>query len=383
MLVWFAHVVAAALAYCPPPTQLDRVRAVADATLAANRHEFVNGDFTGTYWTPAPAYIYPFSGDLAMAMEGYPDAFTAAEIQNLVRVFQFWQTPEGDVPIAVGEDGYPTRWNGGPCPRKNYAHTQTDSTFSLPQMEYIAWKKGAPLDPTVLAKMAAALETVPLSPAGLVHIGSVDPWISWGYHDDVLILGDDLWGSLMYRQAALALSEMLKELYSEETVWAARAAQVEKEIGSLRDSDSGMYLAGSEQNDQIDILGSCYAVAHGALSEENATAVSEWVVAHYAEITRDGFIRQSPANWEVTGSTPECPLYSPGNNQDGYWAVGNGWVYETIALTDPGLATQYVEDWLGGLDSTLENHGATQNGHPWNMVSTTGFMRVLTPPPTP
>lgn len=352
---------------------LAQIVLIASTALSLNHRTFPDDV---EWWQPAPHYSYDcYAADIGLAAEGYPDGFTASQLRAVAQKFIDARDVKGDMPISLDQDGYADSWKG--C--AGGSRPTGDPAWYVPSLVRLAQEKDG--DGSFFAANATALDLalsrIPIDKeTGLVFVNPSAPWLPWGFHDAVLTTGDDLMGSLLYRQAALDLAWLYGQGGNEKKAasWSSAAAGAASNLYRLCDKSSGMYLAASGQNAQIDILGSALAVYSGAITGDDADSVGKWLLDH-PEMRVNGFVRQSPTNWAVTINS-ECG-WGVGNYDDGAWAVGDGWVFSALYRADQQAALQFAEGWTKGDDPTMEWYGSTTTGFTGNLVSTTGLVRAM------
>jgi hypothetical protein len=351
----------------------------ANSLLALNHQTF--SDTGADFWAAAPAYgaTTAYVADTWYAFAGYPSYFTGTQIKNFILEVVAAKDGNGDFPISLNSNGTALNFYSG-CDTVHAYPTGT-SDLVLPQMEYLYYQKTGDL--TVFnateSELKTALSNIPRdATTTLVYIPPSQPWIAWGFHDGIESTGDDLMGSLLYYQA----EEDMSALYAatgdaaDAASFATAAANIKANISTLWDGTDGMFYAATGHNNQIDVLGSAYAVYIGITSPVQTTAISDYLVNNYSSLVANGYVRQSPQNWAYSWGGNECGR-GTGNYDDGSWSVGNAWVATAIAETDASLASQFITSFSNNPDMSQEYYGQTSNGATDNLESPMGALGFI------
>jgi hypothetical protein len=362
----------------------DKISTVVTGDLSTNQTSFTDG--SGNFWTAGPAssgYQYSFAADTWTTLAGDPNYFTATQIKNIFEKFVAARNSNGDLPVALNDDGsaytYYSAWDG-------YLHHVTgDGDFFVPMMEKLYYDKtctSGSCDISAFATTATYLKTelshIPRDPSNtLVYVTPGDEWVPWGFHDMVRTTGDDLIGSLFYYEDSLDMAA----LYNTEgdttdaTFFTNEANNIKNNISTLWDSTDGMFYAATGQNHQIEVDGSAYAAYLstlpgdlGIITQAQATDISNYLVNNYTALTAgSGYIRQSPADWAYcyaisnSGTGSGC-RYSSGQYDNGLWSVANEWVANTLKITSPSQAVQFITDFSNNPNIGQEWYNYSNSG---------------------
>ena len=354
------------------------LQAQATSVLAATAGTFPDAT---AFNMAAPVYGEPFVADTWYAEHGSPTSFSAAYIKNIIDKTVAAKNGSGDFPISLNAltGGSGVFYSG--CDTLDFRPTG-DGNLITPLMELLYYQKSGSI--TDFATNASALQTalnnIPLDPSssGLVYVNPATPWITWGFHDGMKNTGLDLMGSLEYYAACQAMATLYTANSdpTDAATMTARAALIKSNITTaLWDSTDGMFYSASVHNQQIDILGSAYAVYLGVASPTQITAISNYLVNNYKAITFNGYVKQSPTHWLYTWNNM-CG-HGRGNYDDGYWSVGNEWVSYAMYQTSPVAAYQLVSDFVNNPNNSLEYYGAQTNGVGSNIESPMGALAFV------
>ncbi len=329
----------------------NRLLAVSNNCINVNQATYPDGI---EYWTASPYYHFSFVDDTWLAFSGYPDYFTANQIQNIAQKYINARNANGDFPMYLAADGAAGGWYSSPD--NVHAYVTGDANFIIPQIEMIYYTKSG--DITAFSAnaiyMKKALSNIPRdSNNKLVYVPPATPWVTWGFQESVKKTGDDLMGSLLYYKAARDLSYLYTQSgdSTNATFFTNEANDIQNNISvALWDSTDGMFYAASANDKQIDIIGSAYAVFLGVANSSQTTAISNYLVNNYDTLSYNGFMRQSPTAWGTTWSGSAV-------SDDGYWSVGNQWIAYAMAQTSTLAAKKLIMDFTNGPDPMMEFYG--------------------------
>jgi hypothetical protein len=122
----------------------------------------------------------------------------------------------------------------------------------------------------------------------------------------------------------------------------ARAAAIEKNIGSLWDDKAGMFLSASVDCRQIDVWGNAYAVAVDLPMAGRRDRIVDYLISNYDRYVWRGQVRHLPRGeyWQRQLYPVEKDRYQNG----AFWATASGWVMKAIAGRAPELAMRMFRD---------------------------------------
>ncbi len=370
----------------PEPSLVVKLRGIAKKNISNNQSTFPDGT---DFFRAAPRYPDVYLSDLGLTMTGLPDSFSAMQIKTIIDKFLARTNDTGWIPMALKKDGslfvYCSAWD------IRCAHPTGDGAFFLPLLEELYWRKTGSTAQFAKdsEKIKAALEGIPRDAAtGCVQVDRNDEWVTWAFEEEARKTGLDAIGCVMYWRAASATGRLYQALGNSANagLFVHEANLIQRSLRSasspLWNSTAGMYYAASGQNRQIDILASSLAVHCGLPSAAQQRAISKWLVGHYGSITYNGYVLQSPADWETTGyiqtarGVPYKPSsYGAKSYQSAYWSVGNQWIAEAIYLSDPTLAASLTRAYAANEDPTMEYYAPTgdpKHGYEQNLESPVG-----------
>lgn len=285
------------------------------------------------------AYPAVWIRDFAITVEAAPGIVPPADIRDGFEYLAARQRDDGLVPDHVFLDGRPVYNIGGGQP-------PADNPQYLVGLAHTHWRDSGTtaLFDDYHASLERAMGSVPRSASGLVWIDPAAPHSSWGANDWVIQTGDVLFASLLYVKAARQLGELYTATgdTADADRWEAEASRVQAALGTLWDSQSGMFYSATGKGHQLDIWGSALAVAEGMATADQADGVRSYLLANFDGLVNRGQIRQLPAGeyWAELLS----PL-KPGSYQNGaYWPFATGWVMDALEPIAPGRSEQLLRD---------------------------------------
>lgn len=293
-----------------------------------------------TMYTPDGVGGYPtfYVRDFAYMVENYPAGLPSQDIHDGFEYLIRGQRADGAMPDRVAADGSPQYLVAGTEP-------PTDNPQFMVKLAHEYWQITGDLSQfrAHSGDLVRGMEFVPRSPDNsLVYIDPKNPHSPYGFTDRIEKTGDLLFSSLLYYEAADNLSDLFAAIDDDSAAerWRAEADRLKQDVQTLYDPDSGMFLAASVDNRQIDIWGSAYASFLGVATDSQQLGVAHYLKDNYDGIVRDGQVRHTAPGtfWERT-PTP-AGLFQNGP----YWATSSGWVAATIARIDRRLAQQMLVD---------------------------------------
>lgn len=366
---------------CPTPL-VQTLRTSAYNVIGFDHHTFTT-DGTDLWYAGSP-YPNAFAADTFYAFSQAPEQFTAAQINNYVVKFVAAKNGNGDLPICLAPNTTACAFFS---PNDTvHAYVGGDGWMFVPQMALLAYQKSGSLTTfnSVSAALKVAVQRVPLdATTHLVNTPTGQEWIPWGFMDGVEFGGGvNMMGSLGFYASTHAMAVLYTAAgdSTNAAIFASYASNITANIDTLWSSGDGMYHASTgTNNNQIDVIGSAYAVWLG-LAPSHASTISAYLVTNYSSLTYVGFWRESNVNWgRFWGSRPH------GTYDDGFWSVGNLWITSTVALTSPSQASTAVSAFTAGPDMTEEwynlDHSTTGAGTQ-NLESPMGDYAYVVSQPT-
>ncbi len=314
--------------------------------LAGARHVGTNG--TPLYFPDTSgAYCACWTRDFCYAVEYAGHLLPPEEILAGIDLLLAGQREDGVVPDRVRADGTPVYFAGPEDQPLGEAPPADNPCFLVKLLDayYLltgdarAWLERLP-------SLLEAMQTVPLSPDGLVFVDPNRPGPAWGFADAVAQTGKVLFASLLYWEACRRLALRLQELedHEEARLWFDAAERTLKVLPELQDGHTALYWAASQDCRQYDLWGSAYAAVLRIASKRESRMIGEFFRDNATLALYRGHVRHLPRgeHWQrLLGEVP------PENYQNGaYWAVPTGWVAQTVALVDLPAAEAIVKEAL-------------------------------------
>lgn len=356
--------------YMSPSVARDRIIAAAEASELNARGTFADG--TRAWWA-GPGYgDNCWLQDTWFTLSRIPWLFSTAQVGNLLDKWTAaWNQTLGFYPVALDANYQPTYWSGEDEVRVN---PMAEANLTMPLVAAHYYAKSLDLEKIVaiLPDMRHGLDVLPRSETtGLVHVtaGDTTYWIPWGFGEMRRDSGDVMQGSCMLWEASKAMRTLY--LAAGDTT---KAGEMDAWMSTLQagirsqlwNEASGMFFAATEQNQQIDIPGSAYAVYLGIPTAEQSSSVSDWLALNYRRVSYKGYIRQSPENFEyafrIGGTTHAYP------SCDMFWSVFHMWVAEALLVNSSEAAVRVVTDYARGTDLTMECWTQPTEGHGSTMM---------------
>lgn len=345
----------AAVKFTLRPLKLDRALQVARdwleeeaaALQAGSRMRATDGTWL---YTPdgSASYAALWTRDFQYMVEGYPEGIPAADVRANIEYLMRAQRADGALADHVGTNGVAQYCPGNDlCGSFGPAPALDNSQFTV-KLFHDHWKSTGDL--TVFrahaARLVRAMEFTPRSPDNALTYIDPNPAIGgapYGFTDTIRKTGDQLYDSLLYVDAARELAELFRASGDRASArrWRDEAWAVQDDLQTLWDRRSGMFLAASLQNRQIDVWGSALAVRLGVTTKRQSRRVADWLHDNYDGVVRRGQVRHTAPGefWQFTMGV------APGTYQNGaWWATPSGDVALAVGLVDRRLARQMLVD---------------------------------------
>lgn len=261
------------------------------------------------------------------------------------------QREDGTVPDRVKADGTPV-YQAGPVDDPLGAKPPADNPMFLAKLvcEYATQQEDFDTLDRHMQAIVRAMDTVPLSRDGLVFVDPNAPHPGYGFTDCIAKTGKVLYSSLLYWETCKLLGQTCAkfELHDDAHYWYERVADLEDLFDQFVDDELGVYMAASESCKQFDIWGNAYAAVIRIYSKSRAKALAEIFIDWYPDFVFAGCIRHLliDESWERLLREVEVDTYQNG----GFWPLATGWVAQTIALLDEGIARMLLDDLLVEFD---------------------------------
>jgi dipeptidase len=308
-------------------------------------------------WTRDFASMVEYAGDL-MSLKNIESC-----IDRLVKAVR----EDGAVPDRVQVDGravYAAGAADSPLGEPNIDNAQFLVFAAAGCLEMVPEDMRAALYRKWSPALVRGMDWTPRGANGLVWNDPRKPHSPYGFTDTVAKTGDLFMESVLYWRAAKILARW-EGLYGSGATrdgLLARAAAIERSIGSLWDETTGMFLAASVDCRQTDIWGNAYAVAVGFPPAGRRDRIVDYLVSNYDRYVWHGQVRHLPRGeyWQRQLYPVEKDRYQNG----AFWGTASGWVMEAVAGRAPELALRMfhdlVEDFRAGGICECVNEGYRQ-----------------------
>lgn len=204
------------------------------------------------------------------------------------------------------------------------------------------------------AAMARGLAAVPRDGegSGLIYNDPTQPHSPYGFTDCICKTGLLMKESLLLWRA-YGIMEKWQTAYglNADTASVNRQLIEENLVDTFWDEENGMLHAATQDCDQIDVWGSCYAVSIGfPLTAAQKEAIADYLAENYEGLVQCGQIRHTAPGtyWDRLLSGVDRDTYQNG----GYWGTPTGWFIQAIQEKYPALAAVTLQDVISYYDQT-------------------------------
>jgi hypothetical protein len=298
-------------------------------------------------WTPAGLddfysdSIYP--RDFYYLVEACGEYLDEQQLENAIDLLLRGQGNDGRMPNSVFIDGQPWHW------------LYDNSQFMINLVYYyvtITGKESFFIDNA--SKLEETMACLPRNPeTGLVYTKT--PESMYGFCDAVPMLGNDLFTSLLYYEAATKFQQLYARVRNETRAeyWQSEARNLQRGLWTLYDKVGFFYACSEGVNHLPFVWGSAFAVYIGATSPSQNDAIGNWLKSNYDNCIQKGQVRHllKPMVWGDAPSIP-CGVYQNG----GYWATAFAWVNRAIRHVDSDLADRMLRDIV----EDFQKHGINE-----------------------
>jgi glycogen debranching enzyme len=268
------------------------------------------------------------------------------------------QREDGFIPDRVQADGTPIYFPG-PVDQPIGSQPPIDNQYFMVKLicAYARLTRDYAAASKRLDRVWSAMDAVPAETDGLIAVDRNNPWVEYGFTDNIAKTGKVFWGSLLHWEACQQLAQTYKtwEQHDEAHMWFERAEKAGSRLFEFYDDSVGMYRSAQQDCRQIDVWGSAYATVIRVPSKTQSERIAHWLVRQWEGIILKGYVRHLPADEYWKRLFMEVP---PGTYQNGgFWAVPTGWVAQTVALVNESVAAKLAE--------TLIDQFATDGACEW------------------
>lgn len=236
--------------------------------------------------------------DWSYSVEGCPEVFTPAEIRDGYLFLAAAQRADGCMPDRVAADGHGIFSPGGEK-KPLSANGSVDQSPFMVILCHQYWKLHNDLEPfrKTTAALEKAMRFTPRNPAnGLVHITDAKLFRPYSFLDNVPLVGDQQFDSILFWDACVKLAEMFEAAGQpiQAAPWRREAERVKASLASLWDEKLGLFVAASIHWRQPSIWGSVFAVSTGLATPDQARRIVRYCLDHEDQFVFRGQVRHLP-----------------------------------------------------------------------------------------
>ena len=198
---------------------------------------------------------------------------------------------------------------------------------------FVKWEKA----------LCAGIDCLPKNKDGVIWNEANPPHSPYGFTDNVCKTGLLSFETLLLWQSIKQMRFWQKKFTAVREDYTIMQASIERVFADLFVSEEGMLYSASGFCKQLDVWGSCYALAvEFPLTKAQKDKIAAWLIAHYDEIVYKGQIRHLPAGeyWEKLLIPVDHNTYQNG----AFWATPIIWFTQAMLCYDPALAKKTVLD---------------------------------------
>ncbi len=295
-------------------------------------------------------YAALWTRDFASMVEYAGELMPLEDVRRCIDYLVKGVRSDGLVPDRVQADGravYAAGAADSPLGGPNLDNAQFLVFVVRSFLERLPEEKRAALYADWAPALLRGMDWIPRGANGLVWNDPRRPHSPYGFTDTVAKTGDLFMESVLYWRAAQMLAGLErrygKAAKAEELL--ARAGALKKNIGSLWDEKTGMFLAASVDCRQTDIWGNAYAVAVDFPLAGRRARIVDYLVSNYDLYVWRGQVRHLPRGeyWQRQLYPVEKDRYQNG----AFWGTASGWVMQAVAGRAPELARRMFRDLVG------------------------------------
>jgi hypothetical protein len=284
-------------------------------------------------WTRDTYYFVEYAGDLL------GQDYAKAAIDYLLD----GQREDGCIPDRVNTKGKPIYSPGGES-KPMADHALDNGPFmALMVCSYLDQYEDEGYFSKVEPSLKKGLDQINRAENGLVFNDPESPQCVYGFTDIVKKTGNLLFSSLIYYDACMHMERYCKKTNSGDALeYRRRADLIRENISLLWDEQSGMFWAADQNNKQIDIWGSAFAIDVGITSAKQSERIGDYLISNYDQIAQRGQFRHLPgsdAHWEQLFHDCDEGTYQNG----AFWATPLSWMVPIYAKRDPKMAEEIVK----------------------------------------
>jgi hypothetical protein len=284
-------------------------------------------------WTRDTYYFVEYAGDLL------GQDYAKAAIDYLLD----GQREDGCIPDRVNTKGKPIYSPGGES-KPMADHALDNGPFmALMVCSYLDQYEDEGYFSKVEPSLKKGLDQINRAENGLVFNDPESPQCVYGFTDIVKKTGNLLFSSLIYYDACMHMERYCKKTNSGDALeYRRRADLIRENISLLWDEQSGMFWAADQNNKQIDIWGSAFAIDVGITSAKQSERIGDYLISNYDQIAQRGQFRHLPgsdAHWEQLFHDCDEGTYQNG----AFWATPLSWIVPIYAMRDPKMAAEIVK----------------------------------------
>lgn len=236
--------------------------------------------------------------DWSYAVEGCPEAFSAAELRDGYLFLAAAQRADGCMPDRVAADGHGI-FSPGSEQKPLSAHGSVDQSPFMVILCHQYWKLQHDLEPFrhTANALEKAMRFTPRNPVnGLVRITDSRQFRPYSFLDTVPLVGDQQFDSVLFWDACRRLAEMLTAAGQpgRAVTWRTEAERVQRWMASLWDDRLGLFVAASERWRQPSIWGSVFAVYAGMATPDQARRITRYCLEQEGQFVFRGQLRHLP-----------------------------------------------------------------------------------------
>ncbi len=301
-------------------------------------------------------YAALWTRDFAYMVEHTADLIPQEHLEACIRYIMRGQREDGVVPDRVRPDGVPV-YVAGPENSPLGEYNLDNAMFLVIAADVALERAPTARRKTLFHEWAPALDkgmdTIPLSPHGLVVNSPEKPHSPYGFTDCIGKTGELLMESLLYWVACGKMAKRHQQTGDRKRAdaYRARARRIEQNLQRLWDDQLGAFVAASVDCRQMDIWGNAYALAIGFPLGKRKERLQRLLVERREDYLWKGQVRHllKGEYWQRLLTPVPRDRYQNG----AYWATATGWILQAIHPIAPDLARHIFDE----LVEDFQQHG--------------------------